>query len=311
MNNSKRKLTLVLSIAFMLTLMLSIKSLADIAENTGVIENLPTGDETTITLNSGTVTNVNTWGNILTNNGTVTNLNAGHVGTNYGTIYDISNTGTLGENDETGIVTYNRNEIERNDGTVSINAGNINKNYGTIGEMRSGEVLMCTGSTLGTYTGGLVSINQDAMVTITNNNAPLSFSSGTLTIENNTSTITLGDGAVLHLTNNYGTILKKQNYFEPVTISVDIANDKGKTYILDYYPIEIIGDESAITFDPSSEIFIENKHYAEKNGNVIFTLDPDYGCKESSDFNEYQIIEVGTRDDNKVTITVHKHELTD
>ena len=256
--------------------------------NTGTISTLYNSG--TINENHGTI--ITSYGTVNINYGTINKLFSSNVGINHGTIETISNTGTLGVNDFDGTVNLNNgNTITRNDGRIVTNYGSVSSNYGQI-DTNYGQVNIyhyngSASKILNNESIGKVTFMNDGVVE--NNDGAIIINGATVSISQNTGTITLENNAKLICENNFGTIIKADNATEYNckctnnfgTIGFDANSDNSLPYTRICYRIEFSGDDgkaSVITCEYS----YNSNNYTAKGCGVEFTLPEQYACTDAS-----------------------------
>lgn len=301
------------------------------AVNWGTINTLySTG---TINDNRGSIASSN--GNVLENHGLIDLLEAGHVGTNYGTISSIRNTGSLGVNDTSGNIVYvgMGNEIIRNDGTIRDNAGKISGNYGTVCN-NSGSVIVYDGliennlkngtvkfeaKAAGSETipakgtieknGGIVEVNSGT-VTIKENTGSIKISNAAVTIEKNSGSVSLNENAALTCSENTSDgVITKISESADVTCTTNNGNIKDESAAM--YEIVFTGDDGkAEVVDCDEEK--DGTFYTKYDGIVFFTLPLEYGCVSATIENEMKALSMWKatahpeEGDTEFTIVCHK-----
>ncbi|MCQ2511797.1 MAG: hypothetical protein MJ092_00165 [Lachnospiraceae bacterium] len=277
-------------------------SLDTMNENLGTINALNTGG--TINNNRGNISS--SYGTVMENFGSIDKLLAGHVGTNYGTINLINNTGSLGVNDKDGtvLVLGMGNEIDRNYGTIQENAGNVYENFGTVG-INLGTVIMHDGQIENNRQNGTVtfeekivgsetvlpkgSINNNegtvhatsGTITIKENTGNIEINNATVTVEKNSGNITVGDnGTLICGENRSDGVITKSSQSAVITCTTNngILNDL--TVVL--YKIVFVGDDGQAEVLASDDEK-DDGYYTEAGSDVVFTLPPEYACKDAWD----------------------------
>lgn len=282
--------------------------------------------------NTGTITHSS--GTVLENHGSIEFLEAGHAGTNYGTISKIVNTGSLGVNDEEGeiLVVGMGNEIERNYGTIQESGGVIAGNYGTIGS-NTGSVTMYDGRIGENSNGGTVKFEAKvvggetvpAKGTIGSNKGKVEIGSGTVTIEENTGDIEISDAAVTveknsgNITlgrnavlicgeNTSGGVITKTSKSADIICPTNNGTIRDETAVL--WKIVFVGDDGqakvTICDDEADGVY-----FTLYEGAVFFTLPPEYGCKdalqrEEGDVNTWALNAYPEEGDTEFAIVCHK-----
>ena len=298
--------------------------------NEGTIETLYNGG--IVNDNTGTITRSS--GTVLENHGSIEFLEAGHAGTNYGTISKIVNTGSLGVNDEEGeiLVVGMGNEIERNYGTIHESGGVIAGNYGTVGS-NTGSVTMYDGRIGENSNGGTVKFEAKVVgsetvpakgtigsnkgkveigsgtVTIEENTGDIEISNAAVTVEKNSGTITLGQNAALICgENTSGGVITKTSKSADVTCASNNGTIRDETAVL--WKIVFVGDDGqakvTICDDEADGVY-----YTLYEGAVFFTLSPEYGCKaalqrETGTVNTWALNAFPEEGDTEFTIVCHK-----
>ena len=273
-------------------------------------------------------------GIVLENHGSIESLTAGNVGTNYGTIERIENTGWLGENDESGEVFFicMGNEVKRNDGEIRENAGTVSDNYGKISAnygsviMRDGEI--GTNSQNGTVTfeakvvdgntvpaKGTVAKNESSViihsgnVTIDENTGRIEIEDATVTVGKNSGNITVGNNATLICNENEsGGVIEKSSAGAVVTC----PNNDGYIYdaTVPKYEIVFTGDDGKARVSVC-DLAKDGVYYTLAGSNVIFTLPPEYECSsasklESGEVNTWVVTADPAEEDTEFTINCRK-----
>ena len=299
-------------------------------ENSGTVNTLNSGG--TIKDNKGHITYSD--GTVFENHGYINNLEAGHVGTNYGTIHFIENTGSLSVNDKGGEVLFigMGNVVDRNYGIVQDNAGTISENYGTVNNnygtviMHDGwignnydygtvkfEAKVSDGKTIpakGTidYNESRVEINSGT-VTVKNNTGDIKINNATVTVEKNSGSITVGNNATLICgENKSGGVITKSSESAVITCTSNDGLISDETVVM--YKIVFIGDDGqAVITD--CDVEKDGVYYTEVGGAVFFTLPPEYVCKsakkmDSGDVNTWALNAFPEEGDTEFTIICHK-----
>lgn len=268
--------------------------------NNGTINTLYNGG--TVKENNGKISSSR--GSVYENHGIIEDLSAGHVGTNNGTVNLISNTGSLTVNDNDGTILVIRmgNVVERNYGTIQENIGIISENYGTIAEnygtvtMHSGQITKnCQNGTVTfeakTVNGetipaeGTVDTNEghvkihSGVVKITENTGDIEIDNATVTVDKNSGNITVGDNATLICSENKnGGVITKTSESAVITCTSNDGSINDETAVM--YKIVFVGDGGQAEII-SCDFEKDGIYYTENGGGVVFTLPPEYACKDA------------------------------
>lgn len=304
-------------------------------ENLGTINTFYNGG--TIKDNKGRISF--SYGTVNENHGFIDSVLAGHVGTNYGTINIINNTGSLGVNDDEGtvVVVGMGNEVSRNDGLIQTNAGNIEENYGTVGE-NHGRIIMHDGQVLKNIQNGTVSFetkivggetipakgtienNQgdvkvhSGSVTIKENTGNIEISNATVNVEKNSGTITVGDnGTLICNENGSGGKITKTSASAAITCTSDEGLIYDATAV--WYKIVFSGDDGTAEV-LACDLEMDGFFYTQAQSNVIFSLPAEYECTsasiiESGNGNIWMLSADPTEGDTEFTISCQKRSICD
>lgn len=299
-------------------------------ENSGTVNTLYSGG--IIKDNKGNISS--SYGNVWENHGSIEKLLAGHVGTNYGTINSVNNTGSLSVNDKGGKVLFigMGNVVDRNDGMIQVNAGNVSENYGTVSD-NYGTVIMHDGQIVNNYQNGTVTFEAkisggetipakgtmdnneshvkiySGTVTIKENTGDIEITNATVTVEKNSGSITVGNNATLICSENKnGGVITKSSESAVITCISNDGRINDETVVM--YKIVFIGDDGQAVIT-ECDYEADGVYYTEYEGAVFFTLPPEYVCKsamkiDTGDLNTWGLNAYPEEGDTEFTIICHK-----
>ncbi len=293
-------------------------------ENNGTINTLYGGG--TIGDNKGTISSSR--GTVYANHGSIESLSAGKVGTNYGTINRIENTGLLEINYMDGTVGFvgMGNEVGRNDGTIQDNAGIVQHNYGDVSN-NYGTVNMHNGCVGKNEKSGVVLVENAGKtdINIYQNEGSVKISSGYVQIPVNTGNIeisnadvyvgknygniTLGAGAELECDSNMSSgVITKTDKSADIYCTFDYGRFIDETAA--WYEIVFWGDDgkAAVTECDKEE---NGVYYTQAGSVVTFTLPPEYECSpgmiwEAGNVNTWIVNAAPAAGSTEFTIFCHK-----